>query len=389
MPVLLDVGCGNIARAGHIGIDVKAGGLACPLTYNNGDAVESNSVEGLVASHVLEHYPFEEVGAVVAEWFRVLAPGGLMKIAVPEFGACSKAIRAGDENAQAYIMGGQTDAHDFHKSLFTFESLVSLMRESGLVNIINWHSEIPDCAALSISLNLQGTKPGLNRPKIIAVSSVPRFGPTLHARCCMEALVPLQIPMVQTNGAFWGQCLSRGFEDALKDKPDYILTVDFDTIFRPWNVDALVDVMQRNPDIDALCPIQCHRGLQQILASVNDDNGKPIIELSDDVLKVETMPLVTGHFGLTVFRTSSLARFVKPWFLPTPDPDGGWDDRRTDEDIHFWKQWREQGFTLRLANRVVVGHMMELIAWPNRTLAPVFQNIGEYYTKGTPKTIWV
>ena len=383
--IRLNIGAGTTTIPGFKSLDVKTGTVAHALPY------PANSVQEIRASHVLEHYACDEVGGVVLEWFRVLAPGGIVRIAVPDFEAAAKvALRDGQEElAHAYIMGGQTDAYDFHKSLFSFQSLMSLMRECGLVNIMAWHSEIKDCAALPVSLNLQGTKPGLMKPSVVAVASVPRFGPTLHSRCCMEALVPLQIPMVQTNGAFWGQCLTRAFNDALKGKPDYILTVDFDTVFRPWNVEALIDVMQRNPHIHALCPVQCHRGLTQILASVNDDDGNPIVELTDDVLKVETLPLVTGHFGLTLFRTAAFEKLPRPWFLPVPDPDGGWDERRVDEDIYFWKQWRAAGLSLFLANRVVVGHMMELIAWPNRTLQPVFQNIGEFYTNGTPRTIWV
>jgi hypothetical protein len=56
-------------------------------------------------------------------------------------------------------MGGQIDANDFHKSIFTYNRLRRLMTMAGLEIVGLWESELADCAREWISLNLEGRKP--------------------------------------------------------------------------------------------------------------------------------------------------------------------------------------------------------------------------------------
>jgi hypothetical protein len=382
--VKLNIGAGNTRIEGFDPIDIKRGHDAACLNVPDG------SVEEIRASHILEHFPASQVLQVLEGWTRALKPGGIIRIAVPDVDkliACRQNNPAFD--IQPFLMGGQTDEHDFHYSSFTRDTLTALMQEAGLVNIQDWHSEIDDCAKLPISLNLQGTKPDGRSVKILAVESVPRFGPILHASCCFSALLPLGINVDHLSGAFWGQCLTRQIESALAKNPDYILTLDYDTIFKPWHVIALLDLMQRNPQIDALCPMQYNRDLKHIIAGIKDEHGNDVVTWDEATLLQETMPLAFGHFGLTFLRASAFAKMPKPWFIAKPDSDGGWGDGRTDEDVHFWQQWRNCGNTLHMANRVPVGHMVELVAWPNRNLKPVYQTIGDFQQNGMPKSTWI
>jgi len=382
----LNIGAGDTHIDGYEAIDIKQGVVAHALPYG------AETIDEVRASHVLEHYPYERLPEVLKEWFRVLKPGGVIKVSVPDFEFVMREYAAGKPiNVQGYLMGGQTDAYDFHSSLFSFNTLCGLLREAGFVNVVRWKSEIDDCAALPISLNLQATKPGLPSFRVVAVASVPRFGPTLHSRCCHEALLPLRIPLKQIAGAYWGQCLTRAMDECLTDdeqKPDLLLALDYDTVFKPWHVVSLLDIMQRRPEVDALIPIQCHRGLRQMLCSVRGDDGEMMHDVTPAMLMEEIMPVASGHFGLTLLRVSALERMSKPWFIGTPDAQGGWGDGRIDDDIHFWNQWRKSGNTAYLANRVPVGHLMELIAWPGKTMEPSFQQIQEFYERGTPADLW-
>lgn len=45
--------------------------------------VESDSVDIIVAHHLLEHIPLHEVSRYITEWRRVLRPGGILAIYVP------------------------------------------------------------------------------------------------------------------------------------------------------------------------------------------------------------------------------------------------------------------------------------------------------------------
>ena len=44
---------------------------------------EDNTVDLIYASHVLEYFDREEVSEVLEEWYRVLKPGGILRLAVP------------------------------------------------------------------------------------------------------------------------------------------------------------------------------------------------------------------------------------------------------------------------------------------------------------------
>jgi hypothetical protein len=49
-------------------------------------------------------------------------------------------------------------------------------------------------------------------------------------------------------GAYWGQCLERGFETLIEeDAPDAILAIDYDTIFTTQNVQTLTRLMLLHP----------------------------------------------------------------------------------------------------------------------------------------------
>ena len=59
----------------------------CPTEQRGNDVqVAVDGYADLVrASHVLEHYSWRDTVAVMSEWARVLKPGGVLQIAVPNF----------------------------------------------------------------------------------------------------------------------------------------------------------------------------------------------------------------------------------------------------------------------------------------------------------------
>src|SRR5262249_39515903 len=137
-----------------------------------------------------------------------------------------------NQNTQGYVMGGQVDAADFHKCLFDRAQLAKALAAAGLMLISEWRSELDDCAALPISLNLGGVKPHRAEIGVQAVMSVPRLGFMDNFFCSFEALPPLRIKMRRYSGAYWSQCIERVIEQALdEDGADAVLTLDYDTVF--------------------------------------------------------------------------------------------------------------------------------------------------------------
>jgi SAM-dependent methyltransferase len=112
------------------------------------------------AHHVLEHFDFAETATVLAEWLRILKPGGKIEISVPDLQVFGELLAEGkmDVLAQGGIWGDQahpywqqkpyggydesktrwlqhSNDHNHHKSGFTARFLIDLMKDIGFVNV--------------------------------------------------------------------------------------------------------------------------------------------------------------------------------------------------------------------------------------------------------------
>ena len=374
----LNLGAGSTEIEGFIAVDHKNGQEIYPLD------VPDSSLKEIRASHCLEHFSHQEVAEVLKHWVDKLEPGGKLKIAVPDFRWIAEQYLAGVPiPLQGYVMGGQVDADDYHKCAFDADSLHQLMANCGLERIGRWKSEIQDCADLDVSLNLQGFKPHDAEYKqglVTAVLSAGRFAPTIHMQCAANAFHQLRIPYRIMQGAYWHQVLEQVMEEQLQDAP-YFITCDYDSVFSPQDVHELIRLMQAYPEVDALVPLQMKRSEDAVLVSVENENVYKA-EFDQNLKKVKT-----GHFGLTIFRTAAFNGLKRPWFLGVPAKDGSWGTGKLDPDIYFWDTWRQQGRSCYLAPRVVVGHMVELVLWPNHELKAHYQTVADYSREGIPKEV--
>ena len=379
----LNLGAGNTVIEGFEPRDVKRGDSLIPLPDADG------SVDEVRASHVLEHFPFGATHKILAEWVRVLKPGGVLKISVPDFQVVARAYLEGQKfPVEGVVMGGQIDQHDFHHALFDEETLFRFMRGVGLRGIRRWTSEIEDCASLSVSLNLQGRKPTGRIPKVGAVMSVPRLGFTMNLGC-IYTLGLMGILCRKFSGAYWGQCLTRAIEETLSEqKPDYVLTVDYDTVFSRNEVETLFDIAKQHPEADVIAPMQIHRGNGMPLLFIRGEDNKGVAKIDRDELGGDLLAVESAHFGLTLIRADALHKMPKPWFVGTPDPEGRWGEAKTDDDIHFWRQAGKAGLKTYVTPRVVVGHIVERIAWPDVNLEATYQESGDYSKRGAPENVW-
>jgi len=403
----LNLGGGCIPIEGYVELDRKTGQEIYPLDY--GDA----TVAEIRASHCLEHFSHREVGDVLNEWVRALEPGGTLKIAVPDFAKIAQWYVEKRQGLpmQSYILGGQTDENDYHKAMFDSGLLTRCLMNAGLVDIKPWVSEIEDNASWEVSLNLQGTKPMVcascgkptesseivvrdgDKPqpvvvaeperqseekpepvKIIAVASVPRLGFNATWHCTLRAMLALGIKLEMSEGAFWDQCLTRGIEKALEQKPDIILTIDYDTVFDVQHVIKLCQLLADNPDFDIAVPVQMKRECDQVLMQMNGSRD----------FTLPLTPIKSGHFGLTAFDAAAFEKIPKPWIMGIPSPAGDWGDGHVDPDMFFWQQCAKAKIRVGLANEVRVGHLELGISWPSEDYTKVQQSITGYREKGQP-----
>lgn len=385
----LNLGAGNTPLDGYENLDAKTGDSIYPLS------LPTASVDEIRASHVLEHFGFREVPKVIEEWVRVLKPGGVLKIAVPDFEKISRLYLAGQPiPTEGFVMGGQVDALDYHKAIFDTDSLASQLRNAGLRDVVFWESEVEDCASLPISLNLRGvkrrplTKDDVKSLNIGAAMSVPRLGFMDNFFCAFQTLAPLGIELRKFTGAFWGQCMERTMEEWIKEGKDWILTVDYDSV---WTREVVNDLLElaRDSDADAIAPIQAHRTKKTPLMCIRGEDGKNRKEAPRSMFMPELTQIQSAHFGLTLVRVSALKDITKPWFAGQPQDDGTWGPYRTDDDVWFWKQWEEHGKTLYLANRCVIGHAELMVRWPNTEFETIYQHPTDFYRDGgPPEDVW-
>jgi predicted SAM-dependent methyltransferase len=121
--------------------------LARPEVDHVGDARDLSrfapaSFGELYASHVLEHFGYVELVAVLQEWRRVLVPGGLLYLSVPDLDvladlfACRPLFSAEQRfELMRMMFGGQTTDWDFHKVGLNQEFLGHFLTQAGYVRL--------------------------------------------------------------------------------------------------------------------------------------------------------------------------------------------------------------------------------------------------------------
>ncbi len=143
-PAKLHLGCGVKHIPGFFHVD----GNEHPHLDRRGpvdklDYIPDDSVELIYACHLLEHFGRKEVDDVLTEWFRVLKPGGVLRIAVPDYEACARLYVAGKlpnglPDILGLMMGGQRDHYDFHHMTFDEASLSARLKKLGFSETRRW-----------------------------------------------------------------------------------------------------------------------------------------------------------------------------------------------------------------------------------------------------------
>ena len=157
----LHLGCGPVHLDDFINIDIAPAPLAMNVLW--GLPFDDGTVATVYLSHLLEHlfYP-TDVMALFAEIYRVLAPGGVVRVVVPDIAKCLAAYARGDqaffaarrenfswwpadasllENFLTYAGVGPEPGYLFesHKYGYDFATLAKALAQAGFAEIT--HSE--------------------------------------------------------------------------------------------------------------------------------------------------------------------------------------------------------------------------------------------------------
>lgn len=159
----LHLGCGNIDHPRFVNVD----GFPYPHMHHVSSLDDLSAFAGgsaalVYACHCLEHFPHLEVPRILAEWARVLRPGGVLRLSVPDFdlllGIYEEQARDIDA-IQLVLMGGQHNLFDFHKVAFTRRSLTGLLEQAGLRDVRAW---VPGSGDLTTFADWSGRKVDVN-----------------------------------------------------------------------------------------------------------------------------------------------------------------------------------------------------------------------------------
>lgn len=148
--LLVNVGCGRNGMAGWVNVDSSdAPGVTCIYDCRRRIPLPSRSAKAIFTEHLLEHLDYEEEAPVLlAECRRVLRPGGVIRIVVPD----------GRKYLTTYLNGGWDEMRSFsplaankdpnrqtlmevvnqhfrqagqHRFSYDYETLASLLDRSG------------------------------------------------------------------------------------------------------------------------------------------------------------------------------------------------------------------------------------------------------------------
>jgi predicted SAM-dependent methyltransferase len=117
-----------------------------PITDHVGDAknlfkFDDNTFDEIYASHILEHFDYQDLHFILEEWRRVLKISGTISISVPDVeNIASIMVRMkhdaqGQTDLMRMIFGGHIDNNDYHYSGFTRKILITLLQNTGFKDI--------------------------------------------------------------------------------------------------------------------------------------------------------------------------------------------------------------------------------------------------------------
>ena len=132
----LNLGCGLQKLSGFINVDIDpAVKPDAVFDFTNSFPYQDETIEEVVAYHVLEHIPKFNHDRIYKEIYRVLIPGGKFTLSFPEFRTCVEYwlnnYKGKRDFWEATIYGRQSSPHDFHVAIMDREMVARKLVRAG------------------------------------------------------------------------------------------------------------------------------------------------------------------------------------------------------------------------------------------------------------------
>jgi len=229
-------------------------------------------------------------------------------------------------------------------------------------------------------------KVGTINKDIAFIMSMPRLAFTDNMYCLQNATYKLNLWGQRHGGAFWEQGVENLLEDSIAKGYKYGLAIDYDTYYTAYHIIDLYLLMEKNPDVDVLVPLQTRRGNDYPMCGTFEDPQGDMVKITKGNFVNGLADLDTGHFGLTLIRLDSLKKLSSPWFISKPSPQNDWHRGHKDADVNFWIKCKDAGLKVKLAE-VWIGHLELMCGWPGQQqegFKTHYMNMNELLEGGIP-----
>ena len=122
---------------------------------SDGIPLNDNSIDVVFSSHFLEHLTKNDGQQLLSDIYRILKPGGLVRILVPDLDLAIQRFNKGEINETLDLFFYTSEECDFsaHKYNYTFGSLKNKLEEIGFIGVVKQShkkGECPDIEYLDI-----------------------------------------------------------------------------------------------------------------------------------------------------------------------------------------------------------------------------------------------
>jgi predicted SAM-dependent methyltransferase len=142
----LNWGCGEHPEPGWINSDIKDGpGIDLSCDIREGLPLEADTIDYAVSIHALPEIPYTDIVGALRELRRVLKPGGVLRLALPDLDKGIQAYLSEDED---YFLVPDEDAraigskfivqmiwYGYSRTLFTYDFTAELLRKAGFTQV--------------------------------------------------------------------------------------------------------------------------------------------------------------------------------------------------------------------------------------------------------------
>jgi predicted SAM-dependent methyltransferase len=177
--------------------------------------IPSESFDEVCASAILEHIAWPNGYKALSEWARVLKPGGVLKVSVPDMRMLCALVAQGDNPAHCigmiYGTGRMHHPLEAHQYGYTRETLSEMLTVLGFADIDTWESDISDASRgwmylangeqVAFMLSMVATKVGpplVDTDRLLPFLDVNNLSPfmAMVREVASEIALPVQEPSI-------------------------------------------------------------------------------------------------------------------------------------------------------------------------------------------------